>query len=103
MPDNISLVEEGTEAALTGKTNLYLDIHYLGAGKVSVKDVAGAHEKDLAVEKKYGANFINYWVNEKEGVVMCLVEAKDSSALINTHKEAHGLLPDKIYRVKQGQ
>ena len=103
LPDNIYLVEGGTEAALKGKTNLFLDIHYLGAGKVSVKDVAAAHEKDLAVEKKYGANFINYWVNEKEGVVMCLVEAKDSTALINTHKEAHGLLPDKIYRVKQGQ
>ena len=103
LPDNIYLVEAGTEAILTGKNNLFLDIHYLGAGKVSVKDVAAAHEKDLAVEKKYGANFINYWVNEKEGVVMCLVEAKDSSALINTHKEAHGLLPDKIYRVTQGQ
>ena len=103
LPDNIYLVEAGTEATLTGKNNLFLDIHYLGAGKVSVKDVAAAHEKDLAVEKKYGANFINYWVNEKEGVVMCLVEAKDSSALINTHKEAHGLLPDKIYRVTQGQ
>ena len=103
LPDNIYLVEEGTEASLKGKKNLFLDIHYLGQGKVSVKDVAGAHEKDLAVEKKYGANFINYWVNEKEGVVMCLVEASDSTALINTHKEAHGLLPDKIYRVKQGQ
>jgi len=103
LPDNIYLVEGGTEAALKGKKNLFLDIHYLGEGKVSVKDVAAAHEKDLAVEKKYGANFINYWVNEKEGVVMCLVEAKDSSALINTHKEAHGLLPDKIYRVIQGQ
>jgi uncharacterized protein DUF4242 len=103
LPNNIYLVEEGTEAALKGKKNLFLDIHYLGAGKVSVKDVAAAHEKDLAVEKKYGANFINYWVNEKDGVVMCLVEAKDSTALINTHKEAHGLLPDKIYRVTQGQ
>ena len=103
LPDNIYLVEEGTEADLTGKKNLFLDIHHLGAGKVSVKDVAAAHEKDLAVQKKYGANFINYWVNEKEGVVMCLVEAKDSTALIKTHKEAHGLLPDKIYRVSQGQ
>lgn len=103
LPDNIYLVEEGTEAALKGNKNLFLDIHYLGEGKVLVKDVAAAHEKDLALEKKYGANFINYWVNEKEGVVMCLVEAKDSSALINTHKEAHGLLPDKIYRVTQGQ
>src|SRR5215510_3088235 len=103
LPNNIYLVEGGTEAALKGKKNLFLDIHYLGEGKVSVKDVAAAHEKDLAVEKKYGANFINYWVNEKEGVVMCLVEAKDSAALIKTHKEAHGLLPDKIYRDTQGQ
>jgi len=103
LPSNIYLVEGGTEAELKGKKNLFLDIHYLGAGKVSVKDVAAAHEKDLAVEKKYGANFINYWVNEKQGVVMCLVEAKDSTALIKTHKEAHGLLPDKIYRVTQGQ
>ena len=55
------------------------------------------------MEKKYGANFINYWVNEKEGVVMCLSQAKDSSAVIQTHKEAHGLLPDEIMQVKQGQ
>jgi len=103
LPDNIYLVEEGTEAELTGKKNLFLDIHHLGAGKVSVKDVAAAHEKDLAVQSKYGANFINYWVNEKEGVVMCLVEAKYSTALIKTHKDAHGLVPDKIYRVSQGQ
>jgi len=103
LPNNIYIVEEGREAALSGKKNLFLDIHHLGEGKVSVKDVAAAHEKDLAVQKKYGANFINYWVNEKDGVVMCLVEAKDSSALINTHKDAHGLLPDKIYRVIQGQ
>jgi len=103
LPSNIYIVEEGREAALSGKKNLFLDIHHLGEGKVSVKDVEAAHQKDLAVQKKYGANFINYWVNEKEGVVMCLVEAKDSTALIKTHKEAHGLLPDKIYRVTQGQ
>jgi hypothetical protein len=34
---------------------------------------------------------------------MCLAEAKDSTALINTHKEAHGLLPAKVFKVKQGQ
>jgi hypothetical protein len=102
LPERIYPVTEGTEAALMGKKNLFLDVHYLGAGNVTAKDVAAAHEKDLAVQKKYGANFINYWVNEKEGVVMCLVEAKDSTSLINTHKEAHGLLPSMIYKVKQG-
>jgi hypothetical protein len=86
-------VTEGTEAALKGKKNLFLDIHYLGAGKVTAKDVAAAHEKDLAAQQKHGVNFINYWVDEKEGVVMCLSEAKDSNSIIETHKEAHGLLP----------
>jgi hypothetical protein len=91
------------EAALKGHNNLFLDVHYLGAGKVSAKDVAGAHKKDLAVQGKYGVNFINYWVNEKDGVVMCLSEAKDSTSVIQTHKEAHGLLPAYVLKVKQGE
>jgi len=103
LPDGIYLVTEGQEAALKGKKNLYLDIHELGAGNVTAKDVAGAHQKDLAVEGKYGVNFINYWVDEKNGVVMCLSEAKDSTSIIQTHKEAHGLLPNEVLRVKQGQ
>src|ERR1700712_2743813 len=77
LPDHIYLVTDGMAAALKGNKNLFLDVHELG--KVSAKDVAGAHKKDLAVEKKYGVNFINYWVDEKEGVVMCLSEAPDSN------------------------
>ena len=83
--------------------NLYLDIHEMGPGKVNAKAVADAHKKDLATEKKYGVNFINYWVDEKEGVVMCLAQAKDSTDMIKTHKEAHGLLPNYVMQVKQGQ
>jgi len=103
LPEHIYEVTEGMEEALKGKKNLFLDIHYLGAGNVAAKDVAAAHQKDLAVQKKYGVNFINYWVNEKEGVVMCLSEAKDSSDIIKTHKEAHGLIPVTVEKVKQGQ
>lgn len=103
MPSHIYEVTDGEQAAMKGKKNLYLDVHYLGAGKVTAKDVAGAHQKDLAVEKKYGVNLINYWVNEKEGVVMCLAQAKDSADLVKTHKEAHGLLPAQVMKVKQGQ
>jgi Protein of unknown function (DUF4242) len=102
LPDHIYPVTGGMEAALKGQKNLFLDIHYLGAGKVSAKDVAEAHKKDLAVQQKYGVNFINYWVNEKEGMVMCLSEASDSGSVIKTHKEAHGLLPDHVLKVKQG-
>lgn len=103
LPSHIYPVTDGTAAALKGHENLFLDIHYLGAGKVSAKDVSEAHKKDLAVQHKYGVNFINYWVDEKEGIVMCLSEAKDSTSVIQTHKEAHGLLPAAVMKVQQGQ
>ena len=103
LPDHIFKVSEGSAAALTGDKKLFLDIHKLGAGNVTAAAVADAHKKDLAVQGKYGVNFINYWVDEKTGVVMCLSEAADSNAIIKTHKEAHGLIPVEILRVKQGQ
>lgn len=103
LPDQIYPVTPGAHTAkMNGKT-LYLDYHEFGPGNVKAADVAGAHLKDLAVQKKYGVNFINYWVDEKAGVVMCLAEAPDADALIKTHKEAHGLVPKSVEEVKQGQ
>jgi hypothetical protein len=102
LPDDIMLVQSGQASTLNGGTNFFLDFHHLGAGKVTAKDVAAAHKKDLAVENKYGVNFINYWVNEKSGTVVCLSQAPDSTAIINTHKEAHGLVPANVEIVKQG-
>jgi hypothetical protein len=103
LPTEFYQVTEGQEAIMKGKNNLYLDVHELGEGKVTAADVAGAHQKDLKVQGKYGVNLINYWVDEKKGTVMCLAQAPDSTALINTHKEAHGLVPVKVIKVKQGQ
>jgi hypothetical protein len=102
LPDNIYRVTAGERAAANGGKNLYLDYHEFGPGNVKAADVAGAHQKDLAVQKKYGVNLLNYWVDEKAGVVMCLAEAPDSAALIKTHQEAHGLLPKYVEQVKQG-
>jgi hypothetical protein len=34
---------------------------------------------------------------------MCLAQAPNADSVINTHKEAHGLLPVKVDKVKQGQ
>ena len=103
MPAYVYQVTDGNAAKPGNQKNYFLDVHNLGSGKVTAKDVAGAHAKDLAVEKKYGVNFINYWVDEKEGVVMCLSQAKNSAAIINTHKEAHGLLPDYVLKIKMGK
>jgi hypothetical protein len=102
IPARTYLVTEGQAAAIRGNDDLFFDVHELGAGNVNAEAVAGAHKKDLATQYKYGVNFINYWVDEKEGMVFCLAQAKDSAAVINTHREAHGLLPTRIMKVKQG-
>ena len=103
IPDQVFQVTDGKEAKAKGKNDYYLDLHELGAGHVTAKDVAGAHLKDLAVQKKYGVNLLNYWVDEKEGRVVCLAQAPDSSALVKTHAEAHGLLPVYVVKVKEGK
>jgi len=104
LPEYNYKVKDGINAAtLSNQQNFFLDVHYLGAGNVTAKDVAEAHKKDLAVQPKYGVNFINYWVDEKTGVVMCLSQAKDSTSVIQTHKEAHGLVPAYVSEVKQGE
>jgi len=101
-PNLVHLVSDGVEADMTSKGNLFFDIHYLGAGNVTAKAVEDAHAKDLAVQGKYDVNFLNYWVDEKTGVVMCVAEAPDSGAIVKTHTEAHGLVPDEVHQVKQG-
>lgn len=102
VPDYIFEVTDGPEAKLNGK-QMFLDIHHLEPGSVNAEAVAGAHAKDLATQGKYGVNFVNYWVDEKLGTVVCLSEAPDSLAVIKTHTEAHGLVPAKVERVQQGQ
>ncbi|HET9434024.1 MAG TPA: DUF4242 domain-containing protein [Chitinophagaceae bacterium] len=102
LPDQVHVVTAGREEVIKGKNSLYLDLHQLGAGKVNAAAVAEAHQKDLAVQGKYGVNLINYWVDEKTGTIMCLAQAPNADSLINTHKEAHGLVPVKVAKVKQG-
>lgn len=104
VPDHIMEVSKGEEASLLkGERQLFLDVHHFSPGSVTAKDVALAHQKDLEIEGKYRVNFINYWIDEQNGIVMCLSEAPDSNAIINTHREAHGLLPDAVMKVKEGK
>jgi hypothetical protein len=103
LPAEIYPVVEGKASNYTGNGKLYLDIHELGAGNVTAAAVAEAHMKDLATEGQYHVNFINYWVDEKNGRVFCLSEAPSPDAVVNTHKNAHGLIPAEVLEVTQGQ
>lgn len=80
---------------------LYMDVHNKVDGLTA--DVANqAHKKDLEVQRKYGVEYLNYWFNEDEGRVFCLVRAPDKETARRVHREAHGLMPDDIIEVKEG-
>ena len=80
---------------------LFMDVHTIEGG-VSLADVAGAHEADLAHQGTHGVKYLQYWVDEERGQIFCLVEAPDAEAANTVHREAHGLVADAIYLVEEG-
>lgn len=79
---------------------LFMDVHDLG--EVSMADVAQAHQADLAIQDEHGVNYLRYWVDEQHGKVFCLVEAPSAEAASTVHREAHGLVADELFPVREG-
>ena len=79
---------------------LYMDIHHVEG--VTAEAVAGAHEKDLAIQEAHGVDYRAYWVDEEKGTIFCLVDAPNPEAANNVHREAHGLVADEIHLVVEG-
>lgn len=80
---------------------LFMDVHHIEGG-VSAADVAGAHAKDLDVQGQYGVDYRQYWVDEANGKIFCLVDAPDAETAARVHREAHGLEADEIWPVAEG-
>jgi hypothetical protein len=80
---------------------LYMDIHHHVEGLTS-EAVAGAHQRDLEVQTKYGVKYQRYWFDDATGKVFCLVEAPNKEAAEAVHREAHGLVAEEIIEVKEG-
>ena len=47
-------------------------------------------------------SYMRYWFDEATGKVYCLAEAPSPDAMIDVHREAHGLLADEIVEVREG-
>ena len=75
-----------------------MDIHEVHGA--TPEDVAKAHQADLATEKKYGVHYGKYWFNQQSGKIFCLCEAPNAEAAEQVHREAHGLLADKLIEVQ---
>ena len=77
---------------------LFMDVHTIESG-VSAEEVAGAHQKDLETQGRYGVSYLRYWVDEEAGKIFCLVEAGSAEDANTVHRQAHGLVADEIYAV----
>ena len=82
---------------------LFMDVHQTMPEGATAKDVADAHAADLGVQDKYGVSYLQYWVDEKDRKIFCLVDAPDAEAANAVHREAHGLVADEIHPVVAGQ
>ena len=78
---------------------LYMDIHEIPGG-VSAEDVAKAHAEDVKIEHKYDVHYHKYWVNEKAGKIFCLCHAPNAEAAIQVHRQAHGMVADKVIEIQ---
>ncbi len=78
---------------------LFMDIHNLPGATADA--VAEAHAKDLEKQDEYNVKYLHYWIDEAGGKVFCLVEAPDAQGANQVHREAHGLVADEIYEVRQ--
>lgn len=80
---------------------LYLDEHEY-VPNLTAEAVAQAHARDLEVQGRYDVSYLRYWFDEATGKVFCLVEAPTPQAAIDVHREAHGLLADRLVEVREG-
>ena len=46
--------------------------------------------------------YLRYWVDEEAGKIFCLIESPSPEASTTVHREAHGLVAEEVYEVKEG-
>jgi len=79
---------------------IYMDVH-ADLGDVTEQDIKDAHERDLAIQDKYGVQFLTFWFNSPDGEAFCLVNAPTKEAAIAVHKASHGLVPHNMVEVEK--
>ena len=80
---------------------LFMDVHDHIEG-LTAEAVAKAHQADLDTQGKHGVKYLRYWFDERTGKVFCLIDAPSKEAAVAVHREAHGLVADRIVEVTEG-
>jgi class 3 adenylate cyclase len=76
---------------------MYMDIHEVPGA--TAEAVAQCHIADVKTQGKYDVEYLKYWLDETQGKIFCLCRAPNPEAAITVHREAHGLLAQKIIEV----
>jgi class 3 adenylate cyclase len=77
---------------------MYMDIHEIHGA--TAEAVAKAHGADVETQRKYGVEYLKYWFNESGGKLFCLIDAPSAEAATSVHREAHGLVAERIIEVE---
>jgi class 3 adenylate cyclase len=76
---------------------MYMDIHDVPGA--SADGVAAAHMADMEMQGQHGVVYHKYWLNEAQGKVFCLCTAPNPEAAMTVHRQAHGLVAERIIEV----
>jgi class 3 adenylate cyclase len=76
---------------------LYMDRHEFA--KVTAEDLAAAHLQDLAVQGRFGVQFLNYWFDEARQTAFCLATGPSGDAVSEAHAASHGIIPHQVIEV----
>ena len=63
------------------------------------REAAARRASSAAVQRWAGSA---YWVDEAQGKAFCLIQAPDAETAARVHREAHGLVADRIFEVQEG-
>lgn len=78
---------------------LYIDFHKFDFA-LTEEELKKGHDADLAVQKKFGVRFQQFWYNEKKSTVFCLIEAPSAEAIEHCHFMAGGDIPCNVQEVE---
>lgn len=79
---------------------LFMDRHDVPGA--TAQDAANAHVSDLEMSHKHGVEFLSYWFDAEGGGVFCFAKAPSRQSLEAVHRESHGLVPNEIIGVEEG-
>ena len=81
----------------------FIDVHNGSAKGMTPEAAAHAHEMDLAVQNRFGVQYLMYWFDPVTGKVFCLSEAPNKEAVMQVHAASHGFIADEIFEVTEGR